>query len=208
LSPKTAVRIAKRFEEYSPFWFEEPVAVDGLTALAEIRRASLTPIVTGETLYGKEAFKSVFAYEAADIVNPDVCACGGILALREIGSMAEAHGVGLAPHNYNSMSVALAATLHAAVGMANLVIVEYFVDAASRSEEISGGALPVQDGFVKLPSTPGLGIDLDLEALGRRSYRAFPPRVFVEPANSDGAASTNLLPPRVLTAPQSADAEP
>ena len=84
--------------------------------MAEVRSEIGIPVVTGEALYGKAAFREVFEARAADIINPDVANCGGILELKEIAAMAEPHYVAVSPHNYNSTSVALASTV-AGVGV-------------------------------------------------------------------------------------------
>ncbi len=171
LAPMHAVRVARAMEPYAPFWFEEPVSARDLGALAEVRKAITLPVVTGEELYTKNEFRDVFAQRAADILNPDVCNCGGILELREIGAMAEAYHVAVAPHNYNSTTVGLAATLHASAGMPNFLITEYFVNFEEVGKEIAQQAFEVEDSFITLPDTPGLGIDLDEQALGQRPYR-------------------------------------
>ncbi len=171
LAPMHAVRVARAMEPFAPFWFEEPVSARDLGALAEVRKAITLPVVTGEELYTKNEFRDVFAQRAADILNPDVCNCGGILELREIGAMAEAYHVAVAPHNYNSTTVGLAATLHASAGMPNFLITEYFVNFEEVGKEIAQQAFEVEDSFITLPDTPGLGIDLDEQALGQRPYR-------------------------------------
>ena len=171
LAPMHAVRVARAMEPFAPFWFEEPVSARDLGALAEVRKAITLPVVTGEELYTKNEFRDVFAQRAADILNPDVCNCGGILELREIGAMAEAYHVAVAPHNYNSTTVGLAATLHASAGMPNFLITEYFVNFEGVGKEIAQQTFEVEDSFITLPDTPGLGIDLDEHALGQRPYR-------------------------------------
>ena len=87
LAPMHAVRVARRLEPYRPFWYEEPVSARDMTGLAEVRREINLPVVTGEELYTKAEFRDVFEQRAADIINPDVCNCGGILELREIAAM-------------------------------------------------------------------------------------------------------------------------
>ena len=176
LAPMHAVRVARAMAPYAPFWFEEPVSARDLDALSEVRHAVELPVVTGEELYTKNEFREVFERRAADILNPDVCNCGGILELREIGAMAEAYHVAMAPHNYNSTTVGLAATLHAAAGMPNFLITEYFVNFEDVGREISSQVLEVEDSFITLPETPGLGIDLDEQALKERPFRPRPRR--------------------------------
>ncbi len=172
LAPMHAIRAAQAMEPYAPFWFEEPVSARDLSALTEVRQAISLPVVTGEELYTKNEFREVFDRRAADILNPDVCNCGGILELREIGAMAEAHHVAVAPHNYNSTTVGLAATLHASAGMPNFLITEYFVNFEKTGREIANIPFSVEESYITLPETPGLGIELDERALEERPYRA------------------------------------
>ena len=171
LSPMCALRVAEELEELTPFWLEEPVPCENLAALAEVRAATYIPIVTGEALYSKAAFREVFERRAADIVNPDVCNCGGILELREIGAMAEPSYVAVAPHNYNSTTVGLAASLQCAALMPNFLILEYFVNFEETGREIAETPFEVRDGAIALPERPGLGIELQEKALLARPFR-------------------------------------
>ena len=180
LAPMHAVRLAREIEQYRPFWFEEPVFAENMGALAAARARIAIPVVTGEELYSKFEFRRVFETGAADIINPDVCNVGGILELREIAAMAETYMVGVAPHNYNSTSIGLAATAHAAACMPNFVITEFFVNLDTLSRRITSSPIEVEDGFIRVPQGPGLGMELDEEALSAHSYRQFPVRDFGE----------------------------
>ena len=176
LAPMHAARIAAGIESAELYWFEEPVLAENLTALAEVRRETRIPVVTGEALYTKFDFRRVFEARAADIINPDVCNVGGILELKEIAVMAETEFVAVSPHNYNSTTVGLAATLQASAVMPNFIITEYFVNFEDFGREIAKSSFEVEDGYIELPQTPGLGIELDADALAARPYRQFPPR--------------------------------
>lgn len=177
LAPMHAVRLGERLAPYTPFWYEEPVPVDNVAALAEVRRKVRLPIVTGETLYGKAAFVPVLEARAADILNPDVCNCGGILELKEIAAMAEPHFVAVSPHNYNSVTIGLAATLQAAACMPNFLITEYFVNFEETGQDIAVNPLRVEEGgYIALPKAPGLGLELDEARLAAWPYREYPMR--------------------------------
>lgn len=173
LAPMHAVRVARRMEEYRPFWYEEPVSFRDLDSLVEARQQINIPVVTGEEVYTKLEFKQVFERRAADIINPDVCNVGGILELREIAAMAEVYHVAVSPHNYNSTTLGLAATLHATAGMANFLITEYFVNFEAVGADIAITPFTVENSYITLPTTPGLGIDLDEAALARHPYREY-----------------------------------
>jgi galactonate dehydratase len=176
LAPAVARSVGKKLAPLRPFWYEEPVPPENLPALAEVRRDTGLPIVTGEALYTKAAFREVFERRAADIINPDVCNCGGILELKEIGAMAEPWMVAVAPHNYNSTTVALAASVQAAAVMPNFLILEYFVNFEETGREIAQTPLEVRDGAIDLPTRPGLGVDLREDELAKRPYREGPAR--------------------------------
>jgi galactonate dehydratase len=176
LAPMRAIRVARLMEPYRPFWYEEPVSVRDLGGLVEAKQAISLPIVTGEEIYTKAEFHEVIARRAADILNPDVCNCGGILELREIAAMAEPYHIAVSPHNYNSTTVGLAATLQASAGMPNFLITEYFVNFEDVGRAIARTPFAVEQSYIALPTTPGLGIDLDEDALARHPYREAPAR--------------------------------
>ena len=128
LAPMHAVRVADAIRGVDPFWFEEPCPAENVDALAEVRSRTDIPIVAGETLYTKAAFRELFEKRAVDIINPDVCNTGGILETKGIAAMAEPYYVGVSPHNYNSVGVALASTVHVSACIPNFVITEYWVN--------------------------------------------------------------------------------
>ena len=181
LAPMHAIRVAQMMEPFAPFWYEEPVSVRDLNGLVEAKRAIRLPVVTGEELYTKAEFQEVFERRAADIINPDVCNCGGILELREIAAMAEPYHIAVSPHNYNSTTLGLAATLHASAGMPNFLITEYFVNFEAIGNEIARNPFKVENSYIVLPTGPGLGLELDEDALSRYPYREFPLRRLRQP---------------------------
>jgi galactonate dehydratase len=176
LAPMHTVRIARMMEEFQPFWYEEPVSARSLDELAACKRDIRLPVVTGEELYTKAEFRPIFERQAADIINPDVCNCGGILELKEIAAMAEPYLVVVSPHNYNSTTMGLAATLQVAACMPNFLITEYFVNFKGRGDEISVDPFTVENGYIKLPTGAGLGLELKEDELAKHPYREFPPR--------------------------------
>ncbi len=200
LAPMHAVRVARMLEPFDPFWYEEPVSARDIGALAECRREIRPPIVTGEELYTRFEFREVFERRAADIINPDVCNVGGIEELRQIAAMAEAYHVVVSPHNYNSTTVGLAATLHVSAAIPNFLITEYFVNFEPRGAEIAVTPFRVEQGYVTVPTAPGLGIELREDVLARYAYREFPARTVPTPRRrgavdaSDGRRGTMAAP--------------
>jgi galactonate dehydratase len=172
LAPMHAIRIGKRIAEYDIGWYEEPCLCDNIELVAEVRRALPgVPIVTGEAIYSKEAWAQAFAARAADIINPDICNCGGLSAMLDISAMAQPHAVAVAPHNYNSTLVGLAATVQLAAMIPNFWIAECFINLKPACDSIAAAALVVRDSFVELPTVPGHGIDIDVEKLRSHPYR-------------------------------------
>ena len=176
LAPMHAVRIAHEIERYRPFWYEEPILAENIPALASVRQKINIPVVTGEELYTKFEFREVFERQAADILNPDVCNVGGILELKEIAAMAEPYFVVISPHNFNSTTVGLAATIQVSAAIPNFLITEYFVNLEELGRDIAKIPFEVKDGYIQIPDAPGLGIDLDEERLAAYPYKPFPPR--------------------------------
>src|SRR6202163_3489208 len=164
-APSHAIRIGQRLVELGIDWYEEPCLADNLALLAEVRRAVPIPIVTGEALYTKEQFFQCLAMRAADILNPDICAIGGITAMMDIAAMAQPQAVVMSPHNYNSPLVGMAATVHVSAVIPNFRITEYFVNFTGVCDEIATQSLAVKDGWIDLPTAPWLGIDIDFDRL-------------------------------------------
>jgi galactonate dehydratase len=180
LAPMHAIRVSHMLEEFKPFWYEEPVPSENITALAEVRRQTSIPVVTGEALYTKFGFREVFERRAADIINPDACNCGGILELKEIAAMAEPNYVVVSPHNYNSTTIGLAATVQVGACISNFLITEYFVNFEETGKEMAVKPFQVEDGYIKLPAGPGLGLELDEKELLKRPFQEYPKRTLRE----------------------------
>ncbi len=183
LAPMHAVRLDRKLAEFNLYWMEEPCLAENAEALAEIRHATGLPIVIGEATYLKQGFRPLLEARAADILNPDVACCGGILELKEIAAMAEPYFVAMSPHNYNSTTVALASTVHASATMPNFIITEYFLPFVEFGDRISPNALKPKNGYIDLPVTPGLGIDIDEAALRQHPGKPYAARKLRQPAD-------------------------
>ncbi len=177
-SPAHAIRIGRRLAELDIDWYEEPCLSENIDLVAEVRRNVPIPIVTGEAISTKEAFFECLAKRAADILNPDICVVGGITAMLDIAAMAQPQAVVLAPHNYNSTLVGLAATVHLSAVIPNFRIAEYFVNFQELCAEIATQSLTVEDGWIDLPTSPGLGIDIDLDRLRAHPHQEATSRGF------------------------------
>jgi len=186
LAPMHAIRLDKRLAEFGLYWMEESCQAEFPDELAHIRRETGLPMVIGEATYTKTGFRPLLEKRAADILNPDVACVGGILELKEIAAMAEPYLVAISPHNYNSTLVALAATVHASAVMPNFIITEYFLPFVEFCDRISPNQLKPRKGYIELPTAPGLGVDVDEEALKRFPGKPYSNRALRQPGDEPG----------------------
>jgi galactonate dehydratase len=186
LAPMHAIRLDKRLAEFGLYWMEESCQAEFPDELARIRNETGLPMVIGEATYTKTGFRPLLEKRAADILNPDVACVGGILELKEIAAMAEPYLVAMSPHNYNSTLVALAATVHASAVMPNFLITEYFLPFVDFCDRISPNQLKPKGGYIELPTAPGLGVDVDEEALKRHPGKPYSNRALRQPGDEPG----------------------
>ncbi|HEV3022346.1 MAG TPA: enolase C-terminal domain-like protein [Pirellulales bacterium] len=161
---------------FEPAWCEEPVAPECLDLLAEVKRRTTARIASGERLYTLADFYRLTALRAADVVQPDIAHCGGLLAAKKIAAMAAAQDIQVAPH-CSIGPVALAAALHFGVSTPNFLIQEAFAefDVPWRNDLVCGWN-PLSRGEFTLSDEPGLGLELDEEVIAAHPYQphAFP----------------------------------
>lgn len=186
LAPMHAIRLDRQLAEFDLYWMEESCQAEYPDELAQIRREIGVPMVIGEATYTKTGFRPLLEKRAADILNPDVACVGGILELKEIAAMAESFLVAVSPHNYNSTLVALASTVHASATMPNFIITEYFLPFVEFCDRISPNQLKPKNGYIELPTAPGLGIDVDEEALKKHPGKVYPLRNLRHPKDEPG----------------------
>jgi galactonate dehydratase len=186
LAPMHAIRLDKQLAEFDLYWMEESCQAEYPDELAQIRREIGVPMVIGEATYTKTGFRPLLEKRSADILNADVACCGGILELKEIAAMAESFLVAMSPHNYNSTLVALASTVHASATMPNFIITEYFLPFVDFVDKISPNQLKPKNGYIDLPTAPGLGVDVDEEALKQHPGKVYPARNLRYPKDEPG----------------------
>ena len=160
ISPATAKLLIKALEPYNPMFIEEPINCQNHDIMAEIARGTHLPIATGERVFTKWGFREVLEKRAATILQPDLCHAGGITECRLIAGMAEAYYAAIAPHNPLG-PISLAAGVQLAASIPNFLIQEQ----VSLGEGYLKQPFKVRDGYLDLPAGPGLGIELDEDAL-------------------------------------------
>lgn len=177
----TAIRIGQKLAELDLVWFEEPVNAQDLDAYLEVKAALPMAIAGGENLRTRYEFKPYLTRRAYDIVQPDVMHCGGITEMQRICAMANACGIQVNPHVWGS-PVMIAATLHLAATLPpcppahNALpylqepVMEFDRTPNTIRQTICAVPFEHEDGFVRVPTGPGLGIEVD-EAVVERLRR-------------------------------------
>ncbi len=160
ISPQTAKLLIKAIEPYQPMFVEEPVNCQNVEVMADIARGTHLPIATGERIFTKWGFREILEKGAASILQPDLCHAGGITEVRLIAGMAEAYYAAIAPHNPLG-PISLAAGLQLAASIPNFMCQEQ----VSLGNGYIKRPFKVVDGYVDLPKGPGLGIELDDDAM-------------------------------------------
>jgi galactonate dehydratase len=172
LSASAATSVMHLLEPYRPTWCEEPVSPERVEQLADVKRATRLPIAAGERLMTEADFLRMIDLRAVDVVQMDICHCGGILTSKKVAALAAMHDLRVAPH-CSIGPVALAAALHFDVCTPNFMIQEAFAefDVPWRNDLVCGWN-PLRCGEFTLCDAPGLGLELDLAAIAEHPYVA------------------------------------
>jgi len=170
-----AIRLGRMIEPHDIGWFEEPVPPEDVAGYREVKAAISIPIAGGECEFTRFGFRDLLVSRAIDIIQPDTCAAGGLSECKKIADMAEAFGVRYNPHVWGT-GIAIAASLqllavlpsHTPPSLAPVAPMLEF----DRTEHPIRQSLLVQPiehmkGIVRVPDGPGLGIEVDREALAR-----------------------------------------
>jgi len=171
LTPTEAVVLARGIEEFHPFFYEDPILPDNFDAMALVAQRIHIPIATGERLHTIYEFEMLLSRGAVQYVRPDVCMAGGLTHCKKIAALAEAHHVGVVPHNPLS-PVSTAACVQLAACIPNFALQEYpRGEREPPKSEIVKSPLRVEEGFLIVPDAPGLGVELAEDAQERFPYQ-------------------------------------
>jgi galactonate dehydratase len=165
LSTEKAIPAAQRLERFDPGFYEEPVPAD-VEPLETVSHKSPVPIATGESFATHHAFTALLNATDVSVVQPDVGRAGGITELAKIAALASAERVGFAPHNAAGPVMTHAAVHLDAVTPAFMIqetFEEFFHPDWSR--ELLVDSLAIEDGYIRVPDRPGLGVELDMDAV-------------------------------------------
>jgi galactonate dehydratase len=164
-----ALRLAKKLEPYDPLWFEEPTPPEMPEEMALVARGTSIPVATGERLTTKYEFSRVLECRAASIIQMALGRVGGIMEAKKIAAMAEAHYAQIAPHLYCG-PVEGAANIHFSASLPNFLILESIEMWGGFHAKLLKKPIVWENGFVLLPTEPGLGIELNEEVARANPY--------------------------------------
>lgn len=159
---EVALAVGVELDRREAFWYEEPMPPGDWSDYVALRSALDTPIAGGKCLRSPGAFLQAFRMGALDVALPEVCLCGGITGLLKIAELARWFGVRIAPHNGASPLGALASA-HAVVTVPTYLMTEIEATVIPATERLLDPPLRLEDGFLALPETPGLGVTVNAQ---------------------------------------------
>ncbi len=181
VSPTMSIALADVLKPYRPFFIEEPVQCENVDSLVRVSHSTSIPIATGERLYSRYDFREVIEKEAVSILQPDLSHAGGLTEVKKIAAMADTHYMAVAPHCPLG-PIALAACLHFAVSTPNFLIQEH----GHLGEGYLKTPFKVNKGYITVPNAPGLGIEVDEDAVRAMPWEDWDtPRLF----HADGSVA-------------------
>ena len=166
LGTTSAIQMGKRFEEFHPLFYEEPVDALNVECMKKVMENVNIPIAAGERLYTRYGFRQYIEEQAVDILQPDAGLAGGITEVKKIAAYAETYNLHVQPHNCAG-PVATAAAVQLDACMTNFIIQELFPYQDERILQLAKEPLEskVVDGYLEVPDAPGLGIELNDEVI-------------------------------------------
>lgn len=176
----TAKRVMRQIEACDLQYIEQPLRLDDLQGLADLRASIRTPVAVNESAYTPAEVLRVLQYRAADIIRVDPVQAGGLWQAKKICALAEAAALPVTLHTSADTSIGLAAHLHLAASTPNLL---YATDTLfyQNADDLVREPLRITEGSCVIPTKPGLGVDLDPEALRRAAARPPVPRDWIRP---------------------------
>ena len=167
-----ALELSKKLEKYEISWFEEPVSPEFYELYAELRQKTTIPIAGGECEYLRFGFHQLLKNKSVDIIQPDICACGGLTEAKRIASLASTYGVDIVPHTWGS-SIGIHVALHFISNLESLpgrmfspdFLLEFDQTENALREQLTFPKLEMKNGKIQVPSSPGLGLEVNEDEL-------------------------------------------
>jgi L-alanine-DL-glutamate epimerase-like enolase superfamily enzyme len=163
---KTAIQMARRFEEYEIFWLEEPLHPDNLEGYRRLSESVDVRIAAGEEESSRASFIDLMDRGKVDVVQVDVTRVGGLTEAKKIAYLAYDRGLPCINHSFTT-DINIAASLHLLASIPNAILLEFCVEESPLRMELAREPIQVEDGMVRVPETPGLGVELNEEVIAR-----------------------------------------
>lgn len=169
------LKVARELEPFRLLWLEDPVPPGNPEALKAVSTRVSTPIATGENLFLFEGFRELLEEHALGIATPDLQKVGGLAEALRIANFADDQTIPIAPHNISS-PVGTLASVHFCAAIPNFLALEFHAsEVPFWNDLVEGVSKPlIQDGFIKVPENPGLGVTLNEEVARRYARKGEP----------------------------------
>jgi L-alanine-DL-glutamate epimerase-like enolase superfamily enzyme len=166
-SVNSGIKLTRAMEKWNLAWMEDIVPWQYGQLLKQLRESTTIPILTGEDIYLKEDFIKLIDMEAVDMIHPDLASSGGLIETKKIGDYAMEHGVAMAMH-FAGSPIAYMANVHTAAATENFIALEHHSLDVPWWETLvttTGGQALFDNGFAPVPDSPGLGVELNPDAI-------------------------------------------
>lgn len=164
MTPAESIWLGRRLEQFQPYFYEDPMLPDSPARMADIQQQCNIPIATGERFTTIFEYQQLLEVKGAAYVRPDVCLCGGLSGSKKVAAMAEAQHVKVIPHNPLS-PVSTAACVQLDACIPNFALQEYTGESQPPKSDLLLQPLELKEGYLTVPTGPGLGIELNEAAL-------------------------------------------
>lgn len=166
VTPANAARLIDALEPYHPMFIEEPVLPDNVDEMVDIARRTHVPLAAGERLFSRWGYRELIEKQAVRVLQPDLCHVGGIFEARKIAAMGEVYHMYMAPHNPLG-PISLAACLQLDACIPNFLVQEFpgIPEGWDLGRELLKEPFEIRDGYIDVPTKPGLGVELNDDAL-------------------------------------------
>ena len=189
LTPMNAIALAEQLIEFSPLFYEDPIQIDSVKSQGEIAKLTKLPVANGERMHSIWEFRELFEAGGSQYVRPDLGLGGGVTGVKKIAGLAESYHSALVTHNFLG-PVLTAAACNIDTSIPNFLTQEYSMEDEQPFNAIFNSSWKRDGGFISVPDTPGIGIDLEVESLKSQPY--VPRDLQVIPMRTDGSVGYSV----------------
>ncbi len=189
LTPMNAIALAEHLIEFSPLFYEDPIQIDSVKSQGEIAKLTKLPVANGERMHSIWEFRELFEAGGSQYVRPDLGLGGGVTGVKKIAGLAESYHSALVTHNFLG-PVLTAAACNIDTSIPNFLTQEYSMEDEQPFNAIFNSSWKRDGGFIPVPDTPGIGIDLEVESLKSQPYK--PRDLQVIPMRTDGSVGYSV----------------